>query len=440
MTTDTDSRPSDLVSPPHEPSAAARATGIMVALAFRMSPAERLRQPPGLNSGGVGLDDRDALRMLRDTVDPALGSDDLIRRFYDRWFAIDTSARDLFAPDMAAQRTAFATAITYVLGELVDQRAQEPVAFLAQLGRDHRKYGVKRRHYDSMQNALHHSLHAELAAGRDARLARAAHDAVALMIGVMRGAADAEAGPPFCDGTVIEHIRSARDVSVVRLQLDRPLFYHPGQFVTVQVPQWPRRWRYLSPSIPADGGGAVEFHVRSVTGGMVSTAIVAETRPGDRWRLSNPHGGLHIDRDGGDVLMVAGSTGLAPLRTLIMDLTRYGVNPRVHLFFGARYPCDLYDLPTLWQIASQNPWLSVTPVSEFNRDPPWAADYPNVQPPRGLHVRQTGTLADVVTRYGNWGDRQILICGGPEMVTATRDALIAKGAPAERIQHDPLAS
>ncbi|KUI02648.1 FAD-binding oxidoreductase [Mycobacterium sp. IS-3022] len=388
----------------------------------------------------MGLDDRDALRTLRDAVDPALGSGELVRRFYTHWFAIDTSVRDLFPPDMEAQRNRFAHAVTWVLGELADQRAQEPVAFLAQLGRDHRKYGVAQRHYDSMQNALYSSFRSHLAERWDDTLAEATHDAVALMIGLMRGAADAEQGPPFCDGTVLEHIRATRDVSVVRLQLDRPLFYHPGQYVTVQVPQWPRRWRYLSPSIPTDPAGAIEFHIRSVTGGMVSTAIVGETKPGDRWRLSNPHGGLHIDRDGGDVLMVAGSSGLAPLRTLIMDLTRWGVNPRVHLFFGGRYPCDLYDLPTLWQIASQNPWLSVTPVSEFNVDPPWAREYPDVQPPRGLHVRQTGTLADVVTRYGNWGDRQILICGGPEMVTATKAALIAKGAPAERIQHDPLVS
>jgi NAD(P)H-flavin reductase len=154
--------------------------------------------------------------------------------------------------------------------------------------------------------------------------------------------------------------------------------------------------------------------------------------------LSNPHGALHVDRDGGDVLMVAGSTGLAPLRALIMDLCRYGVNPRVHLFFGGRFPCDLYDLRTLWEIASTNPWLSVTPVSEFATDPPWAADYPDVQPPRGLHVRQNGLLPAVVTRYGGWGDRQILLCGGPGMVTATKAALIAKGAPPERIQHDPL--
>jgi NAD(P)H-flavin reductase/hemoglobin-like flavoprotein len=388
----------------------------------------------------VGLDDRDALRMLRDAVDPALGSDDLIRRFYTRWFAIDMSVRDLFPPDMDEQRAAFANAITWLFSELVSQRAQEPVAFLAQLGRDHRKYGVTQRHYDSMQDALLTTLRSHLIESWDDNLAEAAHDAVALIIGVMRGAADAEKGPPYRDGTVIEHIRATRDVSVVRLQLDQPLYYHPGQYVTVQVPQWPRRWRYLSPAIPADRGGAIEFHIRSVTGGMVSTAIVGETKPGDRWRLSNPHGGMHVVRDGGDVLMVAGGTGLAPLRTLIMDLTRYGENPRVHLFFGARYPSELYDLHTLWQIASTNPWLSVTPVSEFNTDPPWAAEYPDVEPPRGLHVRQTGMLSEVVTRYGNWGDRQILICGGPQMVEATKEALIAKGAPAGHIQHDPVAS
>ncbi len=387
----------------------------------------------------MGLDDRTGLAILRAAVDPEAGSEELIRRFYTRWFAIDTSAADLFSPDMSRQRDVFARALTWLFGELIAQRAEEPVAFLAQLGRDHRKYGVTQRHYDSMRDALETTLRSHLIEQWDDRLAGTARDAVDLIIGVMRGAADAEKGPPFRDGTVVEHIRAARDVSIIRLQLDRALYYHPGQYVTVQVPQWPRRWRYLSPSIPADRSGAIEFHVRSVSGGMVSTAIVGETKPGDRWRLSNPHGATHIDREGGDVLMVAGSTGLAPLRTLIMDLTRRGDNPRVHLFFGARYPSELYDLPTLWQLASTNPWLSVTPVSEYSSNPPWAGDYPDPTPPRGLHVRQTGTLPDVVTRYGNWSDRQILICGGPQMVEATKDALTAKGAQANSIQHDPPA-
>lgn len=386
----------------------------------------------------MGLEDRDALLTLRNAVDPDLGSDGLIRDFYARWFATDLSARDLFPPDMDKQRTMFARAVTWLFGELIAQRADEPVAFLAQLGRDHRKYGVTQQHYDSMRDALYAALEKHLAPRWDESLADAARDAVSLMTGVMRGAADVEDAPAFHDGTVIEHIRATRDVSVIRLQLDQPMFYHAGQYLNVQVPQWPRRWRYLSPAIPADRSGAIEFHVRSVTGGMVSTAIVGETGVGDRWRVSSPHGAMQVDRSGEDVLMVAGSSGLAPLRALIMDMTLHGENPRVHLFFGGRYPCDLYDLRTLWQIASTNPWLSVTPVSEYSTDPPWAADYPDVQPPRGLHVRQTGLLPEVVTRYGNWGDRQILICGGPDMVVATKEALIARGAPPESIQHDPL--
>ncbi len=385
----------------------------------------------------MSLNDRDALAALHAAVDPDDGNG-LIGRFYTRWFSFDVSPRDLFPPDMAAQRAAFAQALKWLYGELVAQRSEQPVAFLAQLGRDHRKYGVLPEHYETLGQALYATLRDALADEWTDAVDAAARQSLNLITGVMSGAAEAEHGPAWWDGTVVEHLRVSRDLAVVRLQLDNPMPYHAGQYVNVAVPQCPRRWRYLTPAIPPDETGAVEFHVRAVSGGLVSNAVVNETQTGDRWRLSSPHGALQVDRDGGDVLMVAGSTGLAPLRSIVMDLARWGENPRVHLFFGGRYPCELYDLPTLWQIASSNPWLSVTPVSELKGDPAWAADYPDVTPPRGLHLRQTGKLVDVVTRYGNWGDRQILICGGPEMVRTTKDVLIAKGAPPERIQHDPL--
>jgi NAD(P)H-flavin reductase/hemoglobin-like flavoprotein len=385
----------------------------------------------------VSLNDRDALAVLHAAVDSDDGNG-LIGRFYTRWFSFAVSPRDLFPPDMAAQRAAFAQALKWLYGELVAQRSEEPVAFLAQLGRDHRKYGVLPEHYETLGQALYATLRDALAEEWTDAVDAAARQSLNLITGVMSGAAEAEHGPAWWDGTVVEHRRVSRDLAVVRLQLDNPMPYHAGQYVNVAVPQCPRRWRYLTPAIPPDETGAVEFHVRAVSGGLVSNAVVNETRAGDRWRLSSPHGALQVDRDGGDVLMVAGSTGLAPLRSIVMDLARWGENPRVHLFFGGRYPCELYDLPTLWQIAANNPWLSVTPVSELKSDPAWAADYPDVTPPRGLHLRQSGKLMDVVTRYGNWGDRQILICGGPDMVRTTKDVLIAKGAPPERIQHDPL--
>lgn len=381
----------------------------------------------------MGLDDRDALRVLHDAFD-----DDLSARFFGQWFGVDPSMRDLFPADLAAARAAFGHAMSWVYGELAAQRADSLVSFLAQLGRDHRKYGVTQAHYDTVGRVLAGVLRLELGSEWTPGVEAAARESLQLILGVMSGAADAEEGPAWWDGTVVEHHRVSRDLAVVRLQLDQPMPYHPGQYVKVQVPQCPRLWRYLSPAMPSDETGAIEFHVRAVSGGLVSTAVVGETAPGDRWRLSSPHGALHVDREGGDVLMVAGSTGLTPLRAIIMDLCRFAVNPRVHLFFGARYPCELYDLPILWQIAAHNPWLSVTPVSEYSGNPAWAGDYPDVTPPRGLHLRQTGRLPEVVTRYGGWGDRQILACGGPGMVRATVDALMAKGAAAERIQHDPL--
>ena len=56
----------------------------------------------------------------------------------------------------------------------------------------------------------------------------------------------------------------------------------------------------------------------------------------------------------------------------------------------------------------------------------------------GFTCARTGRLPEVVTKYGAWGDRQILISGNPEMIANTTAALVAKGAPPEHIQHDPL--
>ncbi|NEW48420.1 FAD-binding oxidoreductase, partial [Nocardia cyriacigeorgica] len=68
-------------------------------------------------------------------------------------------------------------------------------------------------------------------------------------------------------------------------------------YVPVAVPQRPKMWRYLSPAIPANPYGEIEFHVRKVRGGWVSPAIVGNTVVGDRWLLGAPLGGLGIPRN-----------------------------------------------------------------------------------------------------------------------------------------------
>ena len=106
--------------------------------------------------------------MLHDAV-TRRDADGLIRRFYARWFDLDVSTRDLFPPDMEGQRAAFAQALDWVYGELVAQRAEAPVAFLAQLGRDHRKYGVLPAHYETLRQALYATLREPLGRPLDRR-------------------------------------------------------------------------------------------------------------------------------------------------------------------------------------------------------------------------------------------------------------------------------
>ena len=46
-------------------------------------------------------------------------------------------------------------------------------------------------------------------------------------------------------------------------------------------------------------------------------------------------------------------------------MMRHGHNPRVHLFYGARYPGDLYDLPTLVDLAATGASLVYDPTVVF---------------------------------------------------------------------------
>lgn len=377
---------------------------------------------------------RHALHHLRAAVnrDP----DGFAKNVYTRMFAIDPDLRDLFPAMMAGQRDAFYRVIDHVLEVIPAPTGHtELVEFLAQLGRDHRKFGVEPEHYQVMAQALMGEFAGLMGDFWDPETAETVAQATMLLTGVMRGAAETASGPARWTARVVEKYRISRDLAVIRLIADAPLQFTVGQYLEVQIPQWPKEWRNLSSAIPPNPDGELEFHVRAIKGGTVSPTIVADTRVGDVWQLAQGHGTLHTDR-GSEVLMIAGGTGLAPLRALIIEMSKRADSPRTHIFYGMRYPGELYDLAVLRRIATTNPWLQVTAVSEETTDPWWLN---SVATPSDLGLpHRIGRLADVVLEQGTWDDHQVLVAGSPQMVEATRRRLIIAGVPASRIQHDPL--
>jgi NAD(P)H-flavin reductase/hemoglobin-like flavoprotein len=349
-------------------------------------------------------------------------ADDIARDFYSILFAIAPSTREMFPVNMEIQRSRLMRAIVHFV-QMVD-RPDDLIPFLRQLGRDHRKFGVVAKHFEALGTALLAALKKHLGSRWTAQVEMAWAEAYTIMARSMQDAAAADDGPAYWPAQVVQHERLSWDLAVIRVQPEYPLPYRGGQYLSVETPQRPRLWRYFTPANAPREDGLIEFHVRAVDGGWVSRAAVGHTKIGDVWKLGPPMGRMHVDRDNGrDVLMVAGGTGVAPMRALAEELAQWGDNPKVHLFFGGRTREDLYDLETLEYLAASNPWLTIVPVVES--DP-------------GARGVEHGTLADAVTRYGAWADRDVYVSGSPAMIRATVSRMLVAGTPLDRVRYDPF--
>jgi NAD(P)H-flavin reductase len=223
---------------------------------------------------------------------------------------------------------------------------------------------------------------------------------------------------------VVAHERLGWDLAIITVQPGEPIPYRAGQYVSIETPQRPRLWRYLSPANAPREDGTLEFHVRAVDGGWVSRAIVAHSRIGDTWRIGPPMGRMHVDpASERDLLMVSGGTGIAPIKALLEDIAARPEQPRTQVFVGGRTWDDLYDFTSLRKFSYSNTWLDVVPVVEDDQ---------------GTSGAERGTLADVVTRYGAWSDHDVLVCGSPAMIRATVSRMLVAGTPLDRIKYDPF--
>jgi NAD(P)H-flavin reductase/hemoglobin-like flavoprotein len=360
------------------------------------------------------------IRTSFELVEPV--ADELAKHFYAVLFARAPETRDLFPANMEIQRSRLLRALVHVV-QMVDRPA-ELTPFLQQLGRDHRKFGVIARHYNAVGVALLSAIQHYAGPAWTPQVASAWTEAYGVVSNAMRVAAEGEQGPASWLGRVVAHRRVSWDVAMIQVQTGAPIPYRPGQYLSVETPRRPRLWRYLSPANAPREDGVIEFHVRAVERGWVSRAIVAHTQRGDTWRIGPPMGRMAVNRQSGrNVLMVAGGTGMAPIKAILEDMARYGENPRTEVFLGGRNFHDLYDLTSLRQMSYSNPWLNVVPVVEDDD---------------GGSGAEKGTLADVVTRYGAWADHDVIVCGSPAMIRATVSRMLVAGTPLDQIRYDPF--
>ncbi len=346
--------------------------------------------------------------------------DKVAGHFYARIFLSHPDLRDLFPVHMDLQRSRLLGAIVTAVQTMEDPEVFDE--YLRGLGRDHRKFHVEPHHYEIVGRALIEAMRTYAGEQWGVEYDQAWADAYAVISARMIAGAAADTNPPYWHAEVVAHERRARDIAVFTVQPMQPLEFRAGQYLSVEFPRiQPRLWRTYSPANAPRSNNTIDFHVRAFGAGYVSSALVRRLKVGDMIRLAAPMGTMNLDRRSTrDAVFIAGGTGLAPVKSMLEELTRYNRTRWVHVFFGANNRDDLYDLAELNRLTARYPWLSV--VTACSDDPTFTGE--------------RGTISDVVARYGPWHEHDFFISGSGPMVMSTLKRLAELQVPSVRIRYD----
>lgn len=210
------------------------------------------------------------------------------------------------------------------------------------------------------------------------------------------------------------------DIRMIRLRPARPLAFSPGQYATLQfTPEHVRP--YSMARLASDT--ELEFHVRLVPDGRVTTYIRDTLKVGDAVRVSGPLGTSYLrTRNDDPILCVAGGTGLAPVLSIVRGAIEAGLANPIRLYFGVRSPRDVYGLEWLRELCAQHPNLRAEVVATLPGDDP---------------DLRTGLVTEAVNRdFADLRGWRSYLCGAPPMVEAATLLLRQKGMKPEHIYAD----
>ncbi len=107
------------------------------------------------------------------------------------------------------------------------------------------------------------------------------------------------------------------DVSLIQLGPKQPLAFQHGQFLKLSISGGLTR-SYSIASSALDPNPKIEFHVRHVPHGAMTTYLANQLRIGDKVQLYGPFGAMEYDGDSPEknLLLIGSGTGLGPLYSL----------------------------------------------------------------------------------------------------------------------------
>lgn len=202
----------------------------------------------------------------------------------------------------------------------------------------------------------------------------------------------------------------------LRLPAVETLRFHAGQYLDILLEGGRRR--SFSIASPPHDSELLELHIRRVAGGSFTERLFCASPVGSLLRIEGPIGQFVYQESEAPLLMIAGGTGFAPLKSMLRHILEGGVDRPIHLYWGARQSHDVYEEELVLEWVRHYPQLRFTAVlSEATETKAphhrlgWVheavlADHPNLQPFDVYAAGPPGLVEAIRTRFPRHGVRE----------------------------------
>ena len=209
---------------------------------------------------------------------------------------------------------------------------------------------------------------------------------------------------------------------LLRLPAVEPLVFRAGQYLDVLLEEGRRR----SFSIASRAGEAqeLELHVRRVAGGLFSERLFGSLAAGALLRIEAPLGRFIYEEGpaGPPVLFIAGGTGFAPIKSMLLQALADGGTRPLYLYWGARTAPDVYEEQWVRELMRQHPRLAFQAVLS--------------QGPAQPGYRSGWVHEAVLADFPDLTGLPVYAAGPPQMIAAIRGSFEARGAGAAQLHFD----
>jgi Na+-transporting NADH:ubiquinone oxidoreductase subunit F len=225
------------------------------------------------------------------------------------------------------------------------------------------------------------------------------------------------------------------DIKLLRLKLIQPeeIRFKPGQYVQLQSEPYDgvkervsRAYSIASSSLQTD---RIDLIIRLVPEGICTTWVHQFLKKGDRVKFTGPMGDFYLHEGEGEIIMVAGGSGMAPMVSLLYQIDHEKIRRKIHYFFGSMTKKDLFYMDEMEQFQKIIPQFKFIPtLSDPKPEDLWQGEKGLITLPLEAYLKTIDTK-----------DAQAYLCGSPGMIQACIKIFKSYGITQDRIYYDPFA-